>query len=50
MITVPDANILEDRIVTAIGTYNATAPVFSCDWIMQLVAFRLAAGVGATAQ
>jgi hypothetical protein len=36
-----DGNILEDRIVSAAGNYNATAPLSaSGQWIMQLVAFR----------
>jgi chitodextrinase len=43
MITSPDGDIVEDRTVTAIGTYNATAPLsLSGPWIMQLVAFRAA--------
>ena len=29
VITVPDADILEDRIVSATGSYNATAPLTS---------------------
>jgi len=41
-----DGNLLEDRIVAATGSYNATAPMsLSGAWIMQLVAFR-AAGSG----
>jgi DNA-binding protein YbaB len=40
-ISSPDGNILEDRIVSAAGNYNATAPLSaSGQWIMQLVAFR----------
>jgi chitodextrinase len=39
-----DGNILEDRIVTAIGSYNATSALSPAGgWIMQLVAFRAAA-------
>src|SRR5215475_4583813 len=46
VITVPDGDILEDQIVTAAGSYTATAPIApSAGWIMQLVAFR-AASVG----
>src|SRR5207247_1882739 len=46
VITVPDSDILEDRIVTATGSYSATAPLLaSGPWIMQMVAFR-AAGAG----
>jgi fibronectin type 3 domain-containing protein len=40
VITSPDGDILEDRIVTAIGSYSATAPQSSGTWIMQMVAFK----------
>ena len=40
IITSPDGDIAEDRIVTSTGSYNATAPVTSSNWVMQLVAFR----------
>ena len=40
MITTPDGDIAEDRIVTATGSYQATAPVGAGPWIMQLVGFR----------
>lgn len=41
MITQPDGDIAEDKMVTATGAYSATAPVSpSGSWIMQLVAFR----------
>ncbi len=43
IITTPDADILEDRIVAATGTYSATASQGSAPWVMQLVAFRGAA-------
>jgi fibronectin type 3 domain-containing protein len=43
VITNPDADILEDRVVTSVGTYNATAPMSSGSWIMQLVAFKAGA-------
>src|SRR5256714_12131743 len=42
VISSPDGDILEDRIVTATGSYNATAPLSSGAWIMQMVAFRAA--------
>jgi len=48
VITTPDADILEDRIVTVAGSYSATAPLTSGAWIMQLVAFRAASGGGTT--
>ena len=41
VITNPDGDILEDQVVTATGSYSATAPVSpSGAWIMQIVAFR----------
>src|SRR6185312_10933307 len=40
VITIPDADILEDRVVTSVGSYSATAPLSAGDWIMQLVAFK----------
>src|SRR6267378_205841 len=50
VITTPDGDILEDRLVTAIGSYAATAPVSpSGQWIMQVVAFRAAGGGAGTA-
>ena len=40
VITSPDGDILEDRIVTATGSYSASAPIAGAPWIMQLAAFR----------
>jgi hypothetical protein len=40
VITVPDSDIAEDRIVTATGSYSATASVSASPWIMQMAAFR----------
>jgi Chitobiase/beta-hexosaminidase C-terminal domain/Fibronectin type III domain len=41
VITNPDSDIVEDRIVTAIGSYSASAPLNPpAPWIMQLAAFR----------
>jgi hypothetical protein len=40
MITVPDSDIAEDSIVTATGSYSATASVSAAPWIMQMAAFR----------
>src|SRR5262249_17325640 len=41
IITSPDGNIVEDRLVTAIGSYNATAvQTGSAAWVMQLVTFK----------
>src|SRR6202012_991897 len=48
LLTSPDADIAEDEMVTAIGSYSATAPLNSGEWIMQLVAFRTPASGGAT--
>ena len=43
IITSPDGDIAEDQVVTAAGSYRATAPLTSGAWVMQLVAFRAAA-------
>jgi hypothetical protein len=41
VITTPDGDIAEDRIVTATGSYAATAPTSPAGpWIMQMAAFR----------
>jgi chitodextrinase len=45
VITNPDGDILEDRIVTTAGSYSATAPLYSGTWIMQMVAFKAGAAV-----
>ena len=46
LLTTPDGDIAEDQMVTATGSYSATAPVNpSGQWIMQMVAFRTASGV-----
>jgi hypothetical protein len=45
VITTPDGDILEDRVVTGIGSYSATAPLTSGVWIMQMVAFKAGAVV-----
>ena len=42
VITSPDGDIAEDRIVTSVGSYSATAPMTNGSWIMQMVAFRRA--------
>src|SRR6266705_94405 len=45
VITNPDGDIAEDRVVSAAGSYSATAPLSSSSpWIMQMAAFK-AAGV-----
>ena len=43
MITTPDGDIAEDRVVTATGSYAATAPGNGI-WLMQLATFRAATG------
>ncbi|HEX4387014.1 MAG TPA: fibronectin type III domain-containing protein [Steroidobacteraceae bacterium] len=49
LLTVPDGDILEDRIVTAAGSYSATATISPAGaWIMQLAAFKGAGGGGGT--
>jgi hypothetical protein len=40
VITVPDADIVEDRLTTTSGVYNAAAGLSSGAWLMQLAAFR----------
>jgi len=44
LLTSPDGDLAEDRMVNAVGSYSASAPVSSGLWIMQLVAFRTAGG------
>jgi len=40
VLTTPDGDIAEDRMVTATGSYSATAPISpSGRWIMQMVLF-----------
>jgi hypothetical protein len=47
LLTQPDGDIAEDRMVTATGSYSATAPITPANpWIMQLVAFRTPSGGG----
>jgi hypothetical protein len=45
----PDGDILEDQIVSATGSYNATAALDKVQpWIMQMAAFRAAVSGGGT--
>ena len=47
LLTSPDGDIAEDQMVSATGSYSATAPLsFGGSWIMQLVAFRTTASGG----
>lgn len=48
LLTTPDGDIAEDKMLTATGSYNATAPVGSGQWIMQMVAFRTPTSGGVT--
>jgi len=41
ILTSPDADIVEDKTVTATGSYNATAPVTG-SWTMQMATFKAA--------
>jgi hypothetical protein len=42
-ITSPDADIAEDRVTTAAGSYNATGPISpGSPWVMQMATFRAA--------
>ena len=43
LLTSPDGDIAQDRMVTATGSYSVSAPVSQGRWIMQMVAFRTAA-------
>ena len=50
LLTSPDADIAEDKMVTAVGSYNATAPLSAAgSWVMQMVAFRTGAGFSMSA-
>jgi hypothetical protein len=41
VITSPDGDIAEDEVVSAVGSYSASAPLASTGpWVMQMVAFR----------
>jgi PKD repeat protein len=42
IITQPDQDILEDRVVTTAGSARATASATTSNWVMQLVTFRAA--------
>ncbi len=44
IITSPDSNFVEDKIVSTTGSYSATASLSSGSWVMQMAAFRIAAG------
>jgi len=47
MLTTPDGDIAEDRLVTSTGNYSATATLSAAGpWIMQMVAFRAAGSSG----
>jgi chitodextrinase len=42
-LTVPDGDIVEDRVAVSTGSYSATAALQTpCGWLMQLVAFKAA--------
>jgi hypothetical protein len=46
LITDPDGSIIEDQVVSATGSYSATASLTSAPWVMQMVAFKAAAAGG----
>ena len=48
VITIPDLDILEDRIVTTTGSFAAFAPV-NGDWVMQIATFKAPAAGGGDA-
>jgi chitodextrinase len=39
VITIPDGDIVEDAVAGSAGSYNATAPLASGAWVLQLAAF-----------
>jgi nitrogen fixation protein FixH len=41
LLTSPNGDIAEDEMVTAVGSYSATAQLTSGQWIMEMVAFRM---------
>ncbi len=45
LVTTPDGDAVEDRVVSAVGTFNGTESLSSAGpWVMQMVAFRAAGG------
>ncbi|HVT08997.1 MAG TPA: hypothetical protein VHO67_16170, partial [Polyangia bacterium] len=45
LVTSPDADVVEDRIVTTAGSYTASSTISpSSWWVMQVVAFKAATG------
>jgi chitodextrinase len=42
ILTSPNGDIAEDRVVSSTGSYSGTAPISSGQWVMQMVAFRAA--------
>jgi PKD repeat protein len=42
IITSPNGDIAQDRVVTSTGSYSATAPLDGGSWVIQLVAFKAA--------
>src|SRR5262249_22941401 len=48
IITTPDLDIVQDQVVSAVGTYSATASLYgNAAWVMQMIALR-AAGAATT--
>jgi hypothetical protein len=45
IITTPDADIAEDKVVNSVGNYSAAAPAPSSKWVMQMATFRIAPGI-----
>jgi hypothetical protein len=48
MLTSPDGDIAEDRMVTTTGSYSASASISSGQWIMQMIAFRAGSSIADT--
>src|SRR6202041_2841118 len=48
IITSPDSNLVEDKVVSTTGPYSATASLSSGSWVMQMAAFKAAAVAGSS--
>src|ERR1035438_5892155 len=44
IITSPDSNLVEDKVVSTTGTYSATTNLSSGSWVMQMATFKAATG------
>src|ERR1022692_4011045 len=44
IITSPDSDLVEDKVVSTTGSYSATANLSNGSWVMQMATFKAAAG------